>query len=81
MRLREREREHVGDLRVELLTGRSEAVAGLEIDAQQDRPIIESQRPRRLPLEQGAELHCAADRLSVAYRRYLRNRAITFVVC
>jgi phenylpropionate dioxygenase-like ring-hydroxylating dioxygenase large terminal subunit len=47
----------------------------------QDRPIIESQRPRRLPLEQGAELHCAADRLSVAYRRYLRNRAITFGVC
>jgi len=47
----------------------------------QDRPIIESQRPRRLPLEQGAELHCAADRLSVAYRRYLRSRAITFGIC
>jgi phenylpropionate dioxygenase-like ring-hydroxylating dioxygenase large terminal subunit len=46
-----------------------------------DRPIIESQHPRRLPLEQGAELHCAADRLSVAYRRYLRKRGITFGVC
>src|SRR5262249_33066205 len=47
----------------------------------QDRPIIESQQPRRLPLEAGAELHCAADRLSVAYRRYLRSRGITFGVC
>jgi phenylpropionate dioxygenase-like ring-hydroxylating dioxygenase large terminal subunit len=46
-----------------------------------DRPIIESQQPRRLPLEPGAELHCAADRLSVAYRRYLRKRGITFGVC
>lgn len=46
-----------------------------------DRPIIESQQPRRLPLETGAELHCAADRLSVAYRRYLRKRGITFGVC
>ena len=36
---------------------------------------------RRLPLEPGAELHCAADRLSVAYRRYLRKRGITFGVC
>jgi phenylpropionate dioxygenase-like ring-hydroxylating dioxygenase large terminal subunit len=46
-----------------------------------DRPIIESQQPRRLPLEQGAELHCAADRLSVAYRRYLRKRGIVFGIC
>jgi phenylpropionate dioxygenase-like ring-hydroxylating dioxygenase large terminal subunit len=47
----------------------------------QDRPIIESQRPRRLPLQAGAELHCAADRLSVAYRRYLSKRGIEFGVC
>jgi len=36
----------------------------------QDRPIVESQRPRRLPLR-GDELSCAADRLSAAYRRWL----------
>jgi len=47
----------------------------------QDRPIIESQRPRRLPLEAGGELNCAADRLSAAYRRYLRSRGVTFGVC
>lgn len=46
-----------------------------------DRPIIESQQPRRLPLGAGAELHCAADRLSVAYRRYLHKHGITFGVC
>ncbi len=38
----------------------------------QDRPILESQRPRRLPLR-GGELFCAADRLSAAYRRWLQS--------
>jgi phenylpropionate dioxygenase-like ring-hydroxylating dioxygenase large terminal subunit len=46
----------------------------------QDRPVLESQRPRRLPVS-GGELHSAADRLSSAYRRYLRERGITFGVC
>lgn len=44
----------------------------------QDRPVLESQRPRRLPL--AGEVHCAADRSSAAYRRYLKERAITFGV-
>lgn len=38
----------------------------------QDRPIVESQRPRELPLS-GGEVHGAADRLSAAYRRWLRD--------
>lgn len=46
----------------------------------QDRPVLESQTPRRLPLT-GGELHSAADRLSAAYRRYLREQGITFGVC
>jgi len=46
----------------------------------QDRPVIESQTPRRLPVS-GGEAHCAADRTSVAYRGYLRERGITFGVC
>ena len=46
----------------------------------QDRPVLESQTPRRLPLS-GGELHSAADRLSAAYRRYLREQGITFGVC
>lgn len=46
----------------------------------QDQPVLESQRPRRLPLS-GGEVHCAADRSSAAYRRFLRERGITFGVC
>lgn len=50
----------------------------------QDRPILESQRPRALPISAAApvrELHSAADRSSAAYRRYLRERGITFGTC
>ncbi len=46
----------------------------------QDRPIVESQQPRRLPLG-GGEAHSAADRLAVAYRRYLGELGITFGTC
>jgi phenylpropionate dioxygenase-like ring-hydroxylating dioxygenase large terminal subunit len=46
----------------------------------QDQPVLESQRPKRLPLS-GGELHCAADRSSAAYRRFLRERGISFGVC
>jgi phenylpropionate dioxygenase-like ring-hydroxylating dioxygenase large terminal subunit len=43
----------------------------------QDAPVLESQRPKRLPLS-GGELHCAADRLSAAYRRWLVASGATF---
>jgi phenylpropionate dioxygenase-like ring-hydroxylating dioxygenase large terminal subunit len=46
----------------------------------QDRPVLESQSPKRLPLS-GGEVHCAADRSSAAYRRFLSERGITFGVC
>jgi phenylpropionate dioxygenase-like ring-hydroxylating dioxygenase large terminal subunit len=44
----------------------------------QDRPILESQLPRRLSLHGApdAEAHGPADRLSVAYRRYLHDSGI-----
>ncbi len=45
----------------------------------QDQPVLESQRPKRLPLSSG-EVHCAADRSSAAYRRFLRERGISFGV-
>ncbi|WP_298832751.1 aromatic ring-hydroxylating dioxygenase subunit alpha [uncultured Piscinibacter sp.] len=45
----------------------------------QDQPVLESQSPRRLPLTRG-EVHCAADRSSAAYRRFLREAGITFGV-
>lgn len=50
----------------------------------QDQPVLESQRPRLLPIGLTGpvtELHSAADRSSAAYRRYLRERGITYGVC
>jgi len=47
----------------------------------QDKPILESQRPRRLPLQPGAESHVGTDKASVAYRHYLKQSGITFGVC
>jgi phenylpropionate dioxygenase-like ring-hydroxylating dioxygenase large terminal subunit len=51
----------------------------------QDAPVLESQRPRRLPMAgSGAaagEVHCASDRLSVAYRRWLAASGCTFGTC
>ena len=46
----------------------------------QDKPILESQRPKLLPLNPKAELHCAADKSSAAYRRALREWDIRFGV-
>lgn len=47
----------------------------------QDKPVLESQQPKELPLDPRAELHCAADRMSSAYRRFLKTRGVTFGVC
>jgi len=46
----------------------------------QDQPVLESQQPKRLPLDLRAELHTSADRASSAYRRYLSRLGITFGV-
>lgn len=47
----------------------------------QDKPVLESQRPRLLPLKPGAESHVAVDKGSAAYRRFLQAQGITFGVC
>lgn len=47
----------------------------------QDQPVLESQTPRRLPLDLRAELHTVADKASSAYRRFLSQTGITFGVC
>jgi phenylpropionate dioxygenase-like ring-hydroxylating dioxygenase large terminal subunit len=44
----------------------------------QDVPVVESQRPERLPLDLQAELHLRSDRIAVAYRRWLRQIGLTF---
>ena len=47
----------------------------------QDQPVLESQQPKRLPLDARVEQHTTADRFSLAYRRFLRDSGITFGVC
>jgi phenylpropionate dioxygenase-like ring-hydroxylating dioxygenase large terminal subunit len=46
----------------------------------QDRFIVENQRPLSLPLRPGAELPVRADAASMAYRRWLRDKQLTFGV-
>ena len=46
----------------------------------QDQQVLESQQPKRLPLT-GGECMVASDRLSAAYRKYLKQMNITFAVC
>lgn len=44
-----------------------------ELLAEQDRPIVESQWPKEVPLGATDELHFAFDRVAIAYRRELRR--------
>lgn len=46
----------------------------------QDKPILENQRPARLPLDLTAERAIAADKSSVAYRRWLGEIGLTYGV-
>ena len=46
----------------------------------QDKAVLESQRPQRLPLDPSAECHQRADRLSLTYRRWLRELGMRFGV-
>jgi phenylpropionate dioxygenase-like ring-hydroxylating dioxygenase large terminal subunit len=45
---------------------------------EQDVPVVESQRPARLPLDLRAERHQPADAGSLGYRRWLTDRSITY---
>lgn len=50
----------------------------------QDRPVVESQTPKRLPIGKDAkvvEVHGPADRMSSAYRRYLLRLNLGLGVC
>lgn len=46
----------------------------------QDKPIVENQQPLRLPLAQGAEMSMVTDRMSLAYRRYLKEQNLRYGV-
>jgi phenylpropionate dioxygenase-like ring-hydroxylating dioxygenase large terminal subunit len=50
----------------------------------QDRPVVESQTPRALPIGRTApvtEVHGPADRVSSAYRRYLNRLSVSLGTC
>ncbi len=47
-----------------------------EFLAEQDRVVVESQRPEELPLDLSAELHLGFDRVAIAYRRALADIGI-----
>lgn len=44
----------------------------------QDKPILENQLPRRMPLRPGAEIPTRCDATSVAYRRWLMAKGVTY---
>jgi phenylpropionate dioxygenase-like ring-hydroxylating dioxygenase large terminal subunit len=46
----------------------------------QDKPILESQLPKRLPLDARAEVSTRADAMSMAYRRWLKARGLRYGV-
>lgn len=43
-----------------------------------DKPILENQRPKRMPLNLGAEIPTRCDAMSVAYRRWLSSRGTSY---
>ena len=45
---------------------------------EEDRLIVESQRPELLPLDLQAELHLKSDRVAIAYRMWLRQLGLSF---
>ena len=46
----------------------------------QDKPILENQLPKRLPLDPRAETPIRADKSAIAYRRWLRSKGLQYGV-
>ena len=59
-------------------TPRAELIAFQQMIFLQDRSILENQLPRLLPLDPGMEIPTQADLTSVAYRRWLKRRGLTY---
>ena len=45
---------------------------------EEDRVVVQGQRPELLPLDLQAELHLKSDRVAIAYRTYLRQLGLSF---
>jgi phenylpropionate dioxygenase-like ring-hydroxylating dioxygenase large terminal subunit len=55
-----------------------EIVAFQDRVTEQDRVVVESQRPEMLPLDLQAELHLRSDRMAIAYRKWLREIGLRY---
>ncbi|HQX59793.1 MAG: aromatic ring-hydroxylating dioxygenase subunit alpha [Rhodoferax sp.] len=60
--------------------GDADMIAFQQMIFGQDKPILENQRPRRLPLHGPLEAHMRCDLTSATYRRWLRQRGMAFGV-
>jgi vanillate O-demethylase monooxygenase subunit len=47
----------------------------------QDVPMLESQRPQKLPLNLQQEFHFPCDKMSIAYRKWLKQIGLQFGTC
>lgn len=47
----------------------------------QDIPMVESQNPQRLPLDLQQEFHFPCDKMSIAYRKWLKQLGLQFGTC
>ena len=59
-------------------TPQAELIAFQQMIFLQDRSILENQIPRLLPLDPGKEIPTQADLTSIAYRRWLKKRGLTY---
>lgn len=46
----------------------------------QDKPILENQLPKKLPLDPRAETPIRADKVAIVYRRWLRSKGLSYAV-
>ena len=59
-------------------TPQADLIAFQQMIFLQDRSILENQIPRLLPLDPGMEIPTQADLTSIAYRRWLKKRGLTY---
>lgn len=58
----------------------AELISFMHLIFGQDKPILESQLPKRMPLDPRIEVPTRADAMSIAYRRWLREKGVTYGV-
>lgn len=58
----------------------AELISFMHLIFGQDKPILESQLPRRMPIDPRTEVPTRADAMSIAYRRWLNEKGVTFGV-